>query len=101
MRLFSVNPVWPGARSRYHHVVAAIDEVDAARKVFDILKPGNGTRWKRQGPPPVWHVSKMFTPEEFAENLDSVRFDDEMDESATDTYSPFSDMLYVHKVVRL
>jgi hypothetical protein len=110
MKIFSVNPAWPGARSRYHYVVAAIDEVDAARQAFDIMKPKTPvppagkwarTRWERSGPPPEWHVSRMFTPEEFRENLDYVKFDDEMDESAESTYDPFSNLLFVHKVIRL
>jgi len=105
LKLFSVNPGYGHRKSRYHHVVAAIDEIDAARQTFDILKPGWKPGSARLGhrQPTEWWVSRVFTPEEFKEEVGHLKFDDELDEDTMEegTFGKFSEMLYAPKLVRL
>lgn len=107
MKLFTVSaqgPLWRG--HRYHYMVAATDHIDAARKGFllvkDYLDKKKRPAWaSTKTMPESWKVWQVMDAKTFDEELQHVRFDDEVDEDTRSTWDSISDLLIDGREIRL
>lgn len=102
LKLYAVKPKWVGyARaSTANYLVAATDEIEAAKRCADILRARPRTIRAKPVVVEYYEVWAMMTPAEFLEDVDYLSYEDKA-EDGEDVSRPIDEMLHNKKVVRL